>query len=96
MGMTDYWEADPRPFYHLSTHEGGTHRMGEDPRTSVVDTYGETHECKGLYAIGGGQFPTYVAYNPTTTIMAMAFRTAEHLVGKLPQLTAAAGAASPA
>ena len=82
MGMTKWWEADPRPFYHLSTHEGGTHRMGEDAATSVVDTYGETHECKGLYAIGGGQFPTYVAYNPTTTIMALAFRTAEHLVGK--------------
>jgi len=91
MGMTDWWEADPRPFYHLSTHEGGTHRMGDDPQTSVVDSFGETHECKGLYAIGGGQFPTYVAYNPTTTIMAMAYRTAEQLVGKLPA-PAAAGA----
>jgi gluconate 2-dehydrogenase alpha chain len=92
MGMTKWWEADLRPFYHLSTHEGGTHRMGEDPRTSVVDTYGATHECEGLYAIGGGQFPTYVAYNPTTTIMAMAFRTAEQLCGKLPEPAAARSA----
>lgn len=92
MGMTRWWEADPRPFYHLSTHEGGTHRMGEDPKTSVVDPYGETHECKGLYAIGGGQFPTYVGYNPTTTIMAMAFMTAEHLLGKVSAPSAATGA----
>jgi gluconate 2-dehydrogenase alpha chain len=90
MGMTHWWEADPRPFYHLSTHEGGTHRMGEDPSTSVVNPYGETHECKNLYVIGGGQFPTYVGYNPTTTIMAMAFLTAEHLTGKLPASAATA------
>ena len=92
IGMTQWWEADPRPFYHLSTHEGGTHRMGEDPRTSVVDPYGETHECRGLYAIGGGQFPTSVGDNPTTTIMAMAFMTAERLVGRLSEPVCAATA----
>jgi gluconate 2-dehydrogenase alpha chain len=89
MGMTKWWEGPPRPFYHLSTHEGGTYRMGDDPKESVVDRFGETHECENLFAIGGGQFPTYPAYNPTTTIMALAFLTAEHLVGK-----AGAGSAS--
>jgi gluconate 2-dehydrogenase alpha chain len=79
MGMTDFWNESPRPDYHLSTHDVGTHRMGEDPQRSVVDRYGETHECRGLFAIGGGQFPTNPGYNPTTTIMALAYLTAERL-----------------
>jgi gluconate 2-dehydrogenase alpha chain len=79
MGLS-YWEDSPTPHYHLSTHEVGTHRMGEDPAASVVDRYGETHECPGLYAVGGGQFPTLPCYNPTTSIQALAFYTADHLL----------------
>jgi gluconate 2-dehydrogenase alpha chain len=79
MGLS-YWEDPPTPHYHLSTHEVGTHRMGEDPAASVVDRYGETHECPGLYAVGGGQFPTLPCYNPTTSIQALAFYTADHLL----------------
>jgi len=80
MGMIEWWEHSPAPFYHLGTHEVGTHRMGEDPSTSVVDPFGESHECKGLYVVGGGQFPSYGAYNPTETIQALAYFTADHLV----------------
>jgi gluconate 2-dehydrogenase alpha chain len=54
--------------------------MGEDPKTSVVDIYGKSHECDRPYVIGGGQFPTYMGYNPTGTIHAMAYMTAEQLV----------------
>ncbi|MCW2952184.1 MAG: gluconate dehydrogenase [Conexibacter sp.] len=83
MGMTDFWHGPQRPYYHLSTHEAGTHRMGDDPKRSVVDRFGQTHQCAGLYAIGGGQFPTNPGYNPTTTIMALAYLTAEHLCESL-------------
>ena len=54
--------------------------MGLDPKTSVTDPYGEVHEVPGLFAVGGGQFPTLAAYNPTHTIMALALMTAEHLI----------------
>lgn len=79
MGVKPLWEEPVAPAFHLSTHEVGTHRMGNDPKTSVVNAYGETHECKGLFATGGGQFPTYGGYNPTQTIFALAFLTAEHM-----------------
>jgi gluconate 2-dehydrogenase alpha chain len=82
MGMVEFWHDPPDPRYHVSVHDVGTHRMGEDPSASVVDTYGEVHECKGLYALGGGQFPSLPSYNPTQTIQALAFMTAEHLQGK--------------
>jgi gluconate 2-dehydrogenase alpha chain len=80
MGLTYTWEEPLAPLYHLSTHEVGVTRMGEDPKTSVVDIYGKSHECDRLYVIGGGQFPTYAGYNPTGTIQAMAYMTAEQLV----------------
>jgi gluconate 2-dehydrogenase alpha chain len=46
----------------------------------VVDRFGECHECPGLYAVGGGQFPTYGAYNPTVTIMALAYMSSDHVL----------------
>lgn len=80
MNLTTWWEETTAPEYHLSTHEVGTHRMGEDPATSVVDIYGHSHECENLFVIGGGQFPGYHGYNPTQTIQALAYMTIDHML----------------
>lgn len=82
MGMTDWWEDSLTPNYHVTVHDSGVHRMGEDPRTSVTAVDGEVHEVQGLYASGGGQFPTLSAYNPTETIFALAFLTADAIAGR--------------
>lgn len=82
MGLVTQWEEDPAPDYHLSTHEVGTHRMGEDPQTSVVDIFGRSHECQNLYVIGGGQFPSYHGYNPTQTIQALAYMTSDQMLDR--------------
>jgi gluconate 2-dehydrogenase alpha chain len=57
--------------------------MGVDPATSVVDPFGQSHECSGLYVVGGGQFPTLPTYNPTQTIQALAFLTADSILGRV-------------
>jgi gluconate 2-dehydrogenase alpha chain len=44
--------------------------------------FGESHECDGLYVVGGGQFPTLSGYNPTETIQALAYLSADHILGK--------------
>jgi gluconate 2-dehydrogenase alpha chain len=82
MGVEQFWSEPSPPPYHLSTHEVGTHRMGADPDNSVVDVFGESHECDGLYVVGGGQFPTLSGYNPTETIQALAYLSADHILGK--------------
>jgi gluconate 2-dehydrogenase alpha chain len=82
MGALDWWEEPSPPRYHLSTHEAGTHRMGENPATSVVDPFGESHECAGLYVVGGGQFPTLAGYNPTETLQALAYLSADHMLDR--------------
>lgn len=62
-------------------HLLGTARMGNDPSTSVVDQWGRSHDVPNLYVIDGSVFVTSSGVNPTATIMALALRSVEHLIG---------------
>ena len=61
-------------------HPAGTARMGADPATSVVDPWGQSHEVGGLFVADAAMLPGCPGVNPMVTIMAMATRTADHLV----------------
>jgi choline dehydrogenase-like flavoprotein len=61
------------------SHQHGTTRMGDDPETSVLDRWCRAHEVDNLYVVDGGPFPTATGANPTLTIMANAWRVAEHI-----------------
>lgn len=61
-------------------HITGTMSMGNDPRTSVVDSYGRTHDHENLFIVGTGIMPTAATCNSTMTGLALALRTAEHLL----------------
>jgi gluconate 2-dehydrogenase alpha chain len=63
-----------------STHTYGGTRMGDDPETNVVDRWGFSHEVPNLGLLGGSVMGTSGARNPTLTIQALAWRTADHLV----------------
>ena len=63
-------------------HLLGTARMGEDPETSVVDRWGRTHDVSNLFIIDGSIFTTSACVNPTSTIQALALRTADYLKGE--------------
>jgi glucose dehydrogenase len=60
-----------------SHHLAGTLRMGTDPRASVVDPFGRSHDHPNLFVVGSSVFPTSPAAGPTMTIAALALRTAE-------------------
>lgn len=64
----------------VSTHCHGGTRMGDDPSTSVVDAFGFVHDCPNLGVLGGSVMGTAGARNPTQTLQALAWRTADHLV----------------
>jgi choline dehydrogenase-like flavoprotein len=64
------------------SHQHGTARMGDDPDTSVTDRNCRTHEVDNLYVVDGSPFPTATGANPTLTIMANAWRVAEHIVAR--------------
>ena len=57
-------------------HLMGTARMGEDPARSVVDPWGRAHDVPNLFVVDASVFVTGAAVNPTTTIQAIALRTA--------------------
>lgn len=65
---------------NLSVHGVGGTRMGNDPATSVVDKFGFSHEAPNLGIVSGSVMGTHGARNPTETIQALAWRTADHLV----------------
>jgi len=62
-----------------STHPQSTCRMGGDPRSSVVDSWGESHEVRGLFVADMSVFPTSLGAPPQITTAALADRTARHL-----------------
>jgi choline dehydrogenase-like flavoprotein len=54
--------------------------MGTDPATSVVDGFGFAHEAPNLGVLGTSVYPSSGGHNPTLTLQALAWRTAERLV----------------
>ncbi len=60
-------------------HLLGTARMGDDPATSVVDRFGRSHDVPNLFIIDGSVMVTSGGVNPTSTISALALRTARHI-----------------
>jgi choline dehydrogenase-like flavoprotein len=60
-------------------HELGCTRMGNDPKASVVNRDCRAHDVKNLFVADGGPFVSQADKNPTWTILALAWRTAEHI-----------------
>ncbi|MEJ8851987.1 GMC family oxidoreductase [Variovorax rhizosphaerae] len=66
-----------------STHNLGTCRMGTDPKTSVCNAHGQTHDIPNLFISDGSQFTTGGAENPTLTIVTLAIRQAEYIASAM-------------
>jgi choline dehydrogenase-like flavoprotein len=64
-------------------HELGTIRMGNDPNTSVLNKFCQAHEVKNLFVADAAPFVSNPDKNPTLTITAMAWRTAEYLAEEM-------------
>jgi choline dehydrogenase-like flavoprotein len=60
-------------------HELGTTRMGKDPGNSVVNAHCQAHDVPNLFVADGGPFVSQADKNPTWTILALAWRTADYI-----------------
>ena len=76
-GAQEVWSG-PR----IGMHIMGGAVMGDDPATSVTDSFGRVHDTANLYVAGPALFPSSGAVNPTFTLSALASRQADHLLGK--------------
>ena len=72
---------NPKPFRPgASIHYVGTARMGNDPKSSVLNSWNRTHDVPNLFVHDAAAFVTAGNQNPTLTIMALAWRSSEHLI----------------
>ena len=76
------WWAQSLPFapkfsYHYASFSG------DDPKTSPLNKYCQAHEVKNLFVADGAPFVSNPDKNPTHTIVALAWRTAEYLAEEL-------------
>ncbi len=77
-GAKKFWAHPVNPT-NGGEHLLGTARMGDDPASSVVDRYHRSHDVPNLFICDGSSFVTSGRGQPTMTIMALAFRAAEHI-----------------
>jgi Choline dehydrogenase and related flavoproteins len=81
-------KAGPETMYGLENpgriiHEVGTVRMGNDPKTSVLNKFNQAHDVKNLFVVDGGSFVSQADKNPTWTILALSMRASEYIVDEL-------------
>jgi choline dehydrogenase-like flavoprotein len=66
-----------------SIHELGTCRMGDNPKTSVLNKWNQSHDVKNLFVVDGSSFVTGGSQNPTMTILALSMRASEYLAEQM-------------
>ncbi len=76
----------PRPYGiadgGVIIHEIGTARMGNNPKTSVLNKYCQAHDVKNLFVTDGAAFVSNADKNPTLTILALSWRASEYLLSE--------------
>ena len=78
-GAENIWSREMTLRLSADQHQAGTCRMGRDPQTSVVDPWGRVHGHDNLFVVDGSIHVTNGGFNPVLTIMALAFRSGEHI-----------------
>lgn len=79
-GIVDRLGIEPCSLGLVSSHHYGTCRMGEDPMTSVVDSYGESHDVRNLFVVDSSTHPTSSSSHNMVAVMALAHRTADYIL----------------
>jgi choline dehydrogenase-like flavoprotein len=83
-GAQKIWGSTPQaPYLSAGQHQAGTCRMGNDPASSVCDSYGAVHEHENLFVVDASLHVTNGGFNPALTIMALAFRSARKIAATI-------------
>jgi gluconate 2-dehydrogenase alpha chain len=84
MGAKEILTQAPQAHYdarrYQTTHIQGGTIMGKSPDTSVVNTQGQHWQLPNLFIVGASTMPCQGAANPTPTVLALAYRTADALI----------------
>ena len=83
-GAHDITVKSPMPA--AGWHLLGTARMGHDPKRSVVNEWGRSHDVRNLFIVDGSVFVTAGGVNPTSTIQAIALHVADQIKTRIHNL----------
>lgn len=79
-GAITTWKYPAGPGLSAGQHQAGTCRMGNDPKTSVVNRFCQVHDIDNLFVIDGSVHVTNGGFNPVLTIMAIAYHASDYIV----------------
>jgi choline dehydrogenase-like flavoprotein len=78
-GAVTTWRMEGHGGLTAGQHQAGTCRMGNDPKTSVVNRRCQLHEVDNLFVTDGSVHVTNGGFNPVLTILAIAYYAAEQI-----------------
>ena len=67
----------------LDIHEMGGARMGNDPKTSILNKWNQVHACKNVFVTDGACMTSTSCQNPSLTYMAITARAADYAVSEM-------------
>ncbi|MFL5786605.1 MAG: GMC oxidoreductase [Flavisolibacter sp.] len=85
-GVKNVKGHDGNPYLGRGIHEMGTARMGNDPKTSVLNKWNQVWDAPNVYVTDGAFMTSANCVNPSLTYMAFTARAADHAVSELKKL----------
>lgn len=82
-GIKNVSTYDAGCFPGMAIHEMGTARMGDDPKTSVLNKWNQMHEVNNVFVTDGSCMPSIACQNPSLTFMALTARACDYAVSEL-------------
>ena len=82
-GIKNVKTYDNMPAPGFCIHEMGTARMGNDPKTSVLNKWNQMHDVKNVFITDGACMSSSACQNPSITYMALTARAVDYAVGEL-------------
>ena len=79
-GYKDIMTYDTKQAPGLDIHEMGGVRMGNDPKTSLLNKWNQLHLCKNVYVTDGACMTSTATQNPSLTFMAITARACDHVI----------------
>lgn len=82
-GFTNIKTFDSHQAAGLDIHEMGGVRMGNDPKTSMLNKWNQLHACKNVFVTDGASMTSTSTQNPSLTYMAFAARSVDYAVKQM-------------
>lgn len=82
-GLKDVKTFDTGYSLGMGIHEMGTARMGNDPKTSVLNKFNQVWDAPNVYVTDGAAMTSAACQNPSLTYMALTARAVDHAFTEL-------------